>query len=335
MFDKWKKTNLNNLKSKSEIKIKDSKDNKLNKTTGLKVIRILIWIVLGFIFIRGTITLIRPDPVSAMQKKEDNFMLQVSTSNAFENKAFSFAQNFAKDYMTHIPKDDASYKQRTLKYMTQDLAESIKFDDNDYTTVLYSQAYDIKKYSDTQYDVFVYLRVQYKTPNTSVPQMDPNNIQYNISENDVYLDVPVAYTNNFVVEDVPAVVAAPTKGYVDSNSYNGNSASDNINSAVQNDLNQFFKAYYEQNQTQVEYFLDLDKGQTVNALNGRYTFDKLDKITTYSTKSQNVYLAIVEFNVKDVNGNELPQKFNLKITDKDGKYYINQLNTRSINILNN
>ncbi len=333
MFEKWKKSNkTEKLKTKKEVK---TKENKLNKTAGLKVLRILIWMVLAFIFIRGTITLIRPDPVSAMQKKEDNFMTKVSSTNAFENKAFSFAQNFAKDYMTHIPNDEASYKQRILKYMQQDLAESVKFDDNDYTTVLYSQAYDIKKYSDTQYDVFVYLRVQYKTENKSVPQIDPNNIQYNISENDVYLDVPVAYTNNFVVEDVPAVVAAPTKGYIESNSYNGNSASDSVNSDVQTDLNQFFKAYYEQNQTQVDYFLDLDSGQTVNALNGRYTFDKLDKVTTYSTKSQNVYLAIVEFNVKDVNGNSLPQKFNVKITNKNSKYYINQLNTRSINISTN
>lgn len=332
MFEKWGKNNKpESLEVKREFK---SKESKLNRTTGLKIARIVIWAILVFIFIRGTLNLIRPDPVSAMQKQEKNFMNEISSSNALENRAFSFAQNFAKDYMTHIPKDDDSYKQRLLKYMPQDLADSIKFDDSDYTTVLYSQAYDIKKYSGNQYDVFVYLRVQYRIPDKNIPQVDPNNIQYTTSENDVYLDVPIAYSNNFVVEDVPSVAAPQLKGYIQTNTYNGDSAADNINSDVQSDLNQFFKAYYEQNQTQVDYFLDLDNGQQVNALNGRYKFNNIDKITTYNTNTQNVYLAVVEFNVQDVNGNLLPQKFNVKITKKDRKYYINQLNTRSVDITN-
>ena len=313
-------------------KAKKPKEDNLKKA-GLKVVRVVLWVALGFIFIRGTVTLVRADPITSMQTQEKTFMAQTSDKNALEIRAFSFAQNFAKDYMTHIPKDDDNYKKRVLNYMSQDIVDSLKFDDSDYTTVLYSQAYDIKKYSDNQYDVYVYLRVQYRTKASS--QRDPNNIQYTDSENDVYLDVPVAYTNNFIVEDVPAVVAPPTKGYEESNTYDGNSVDEDTNTDVTTDLNQFFKAYYGQDQTQVNYFLDLDKNQSVNALNGRYKFDKIDKITTYSTSSKNVYLAIVEFNVKDVNGNDLPQTFNVKITNSNGKYYINALNTRSINISEN
>jgi len=334
LFEKWKKNTNSNLKNKKNLVVKKSK---LKKIAGLKVARVILWIILVFIFIRGTLTLIKVDPVASMQKQEKILMAQISNKNVLESRAFSFAQNFAKDYMTHIPKDDESYKTRILKYMPQDIVDNLKIDDSDYTTVLYSQAYDIKKYSDTQYDVFVYLRVQYRTEiKTAIKKgAKPTITQYKTSENDVYLDVPIACSNNFIVEDIPVVVAAPTKGYVENKSYSGNSVDQNTNTEVTKDLNQFFKAYYEQNQTQVKYFLNLDKNKSINGLNGRYKFDKIDKITTYITSSKNVYLSIVEFNVKDVNGNFLAQKFNVKITNSGSKYYINQLNTRGMNIVIN
>ncbi|MFT8352891.1 conjugal transfer protein [Clostridium saccharoperbutylacetonicum] len=328
MFRKNKSKDVEIVESKPK-KSKEHKISLLSKTTVSKCVKLLLWIAFAFVFIRGTFTLVRADPVKDMQNQEKIFKKQISETNVLENRAFSFAQNFAKDYMTHIPKDEESYKSRLSKYMTSNLMNNIKFNDNDYTIVLYSEAYDIKQYSEKQFDVYVYLRVQYRTPKTTL-QLDAS--QYAISEDDMYLDVPIAYTDDFVVEDMPVVVAGPGKGYVDTKYYNGDSADMEISKNVEKDLNQFFKAYYEQNQTQIDYFLSLDEGYTVKALNGRYTFDKIDKIATYNTNSKNVYLAIVEFKVKDVNGTELVQKFNVKLTMKNDKYYINQLNTRSINI---
>lgn len=317
------------VKEKKQKKIKEPGESRVIKTTFFKGVKLLLWLAIAFVFFRGIMTMVRGDPVQGMENQEKNFMQQVSQTNQMEDRAFSFAQNFAKDYMTHIPKDDDDYKNRISKYVSTNVLNNVKFTDNDYTVVLYSQAYDIKKYSENQFDVYVYLRVQYRTQKSNY-QVDGS--QYNVTEDDMYLDVPIAYTNNFVVEDIPVVVAAPSKGYVDNKYYNGDSADSDVSKNIETDLNQFFKAYYGENQTQIEYFLSLDEGYTVNALNGRYTFDKIDKISTYNTSAKNVYLAVVEFKVKDTNGTELLQRFNVKLTMKNNKYYINQLNTRNVNV---
>lgn len=307
-------------KNKSKSIDQNKKPDKLRKNTGLKIARVLIWLVFGFIFLRGVINLTRPDPVKKMEESQEIFIKKMSQENSIQSKAFAFTESFAKEYFTHSIGGDEDYKKRLESYLPSYLLQDLKGTSN--TSVLSSKAHDIEQYSENQFNVYVALKVQYK-----------DSKQATVSENDVYVKVPVLYNNNFIVEDVPNVVASPNKGTADKQEFEGKSVETSLNNDINTNLTQFFKAYYELPQTQINYFLDSSISQDIKGLNGRFKFNKIDKANIFYDKdSETNFIAIVQFQVADIDGSLLTQKYNVKLTKKDGKYYVTELNTRSINL---
>lgn len=343
-----KKKNLQNeeAKKKKEDKNKEKgekkslkerildKPVKLKTDTGIKVLRFIIWAFIILIFIRGIGTIIKADPVKEIKKEQDEFLVQLSERNLLESRAFSFAESFAREYFTIYIDGKDDYIKRLSKYMQNSVAETV--DATGYMIPDEVRAYNIEKYSDNQVDVFVHGIVQIKTEKPGQEGItDKNKKQYDTTLKDVYIKVPIFVDKlgNMIVEDLPLLIGEPTLPEykrVD-NTLGASSADYNIQEDIKGSINQFLKAYYEEEQTQVDYFLI--KPGSIKAVGGNSIFKEIESIKVYDLGS-NKYQAILVYKVNN-SGKELRQKININLEYKDDKYLISEMNTRTTNLKEN
>lgn len=309
-----------------------AKESKLKTNTLPKVIKIILWSFLGLIFVRGCGTFLKPDPVAAIKKENASAIAEFSKTSILENEAFSFSENFARDYFTHEAKDDKALKDKISKYVIPGMLDNIKVGGK--ITATYTKAYKSEMISQSQIDVYVYAELEYVVLKQVQP--NPQQIQFDTIYNHVNIKIPLAFNSNkFVVEDLPVFVEDNEKQNVSVKSYNGTSASAADETAIDGALTQFFKAYYELPQEQINYFLaSKDLESKIIGLNKRYLLNKIQSIKSFNDVTKDKFLALVTLEIKDINGDTVTQNFNVKIVKKDYKYYISKLSTRIININN-
>lgn len=319
-------------KEKTEKKVLKSKRQtvKLKRDIGIKVFRIIIWGILLLFTIRGVVAVTRPNPINEMVGKQKDFENQIAKNNIIESRSFSFAESFAREYFTLFDGKHDDYKNRLREYMQKDIVE--KVDTKGCMQVESVQAYDLKRYSENQLDVFVHAIVIY---NVEVPGQDKvtdvKNKVYDTSKRDVYIDIPIYYAENreMIVEDLPLIVAKPSIANISENKYIEN---DTLNgykvNEIKDSLTEFFKAYYQETQTQVDYFLIVPG--SIRGVNERYKFNSIEECSVYDL-GNNKYKAVVTLKVED-EGKIFKQEVNLNITYKTDRYMIESLDTRGKNI---
>lgn len=329
-----KKKNGETIKPK-EVNVKNveknkNKPQKLKKTTGIKVLRSIVWIIIGLVCLKGILSIVKPDPVRVIQKNDEKFKAELSKENQIESRAFSFAESFAREYFTLYSGEKEDYQKRLAKYIERSKVEGVDVKGN--TSVDSVQAYNIKKYRDNQLDVYVYAKIQVKVEKPGQEAIsNPNMKQYDITLKDVYIDVPIYYTasGEMVVENLPIMVGTPKIATQKENTESmGLGLASNVTvNEIQDSLNQFFKAYYQGDQTQVDYFLD--KPGNITAVAGDIKFTEIEKNNVYDL-GNNEFKAIVEFKV-DMVGKSVNQKMNVNLGYKDGKYLIKNIDARVTN----
>lgn len=330
---KGKEKNGKEVKEKKNEEKKEKGVNKkqirLKSNTPIRVVRVIMYVVLIICTIRGGATFFKPDPIEQMLQEQDKFKAELSKNNLVEGKAFSFAENFSREYFTLYPNEKDDYKQRLSKYMPLQIIESL--DTDGYMLVNSVNAYDMSKYSDTQLDVYVYAKVEYKVEKPG--QETISNVKqklYDTSIRDVYIKVPIYFDGeNMAVEGIPLIVGGPGLASVNNESYlDSNMAKESVASNIRASLNEFFKSYYQEKQTQVDYFLSIPG--SIKAAGGKYTFNEFEETKIYDLGS-NKYKAIVKYSVTDA-GKKIRQTANLSIVYKDDKYIIENLDMRTRNI---
>ncbi|SQC85548.1 Conjugative transposon protein TcpC [Clostridium perfringens] len=138
---------------------------------------------------------------------------------------------------------------------------------------------------------------------------------------------------NMAVDALPVMTAPPEKAYFKNKEFSGTSENDaDKTKKITDSVSQFFKAYYEQNQTQIDYFL-VD-GADIKGAGQKFSFNKIDRINIYKL-SDKEFLAIVDLNI-DSFGNSIKQGFNLTVVQEGDKFLVKTLEPRTSNIdLNN
>ena len=200
-----------------------------------------------------------------------------------------------------------------------------------YSEIINASAFSFEKYSNNQFDVSVCAKIkQYilKDGQDGVPQ---EKKEYDIALVTEYIKIPIAIDENgqMIVEDVPAIVAAPEKADIKSTEYKGEALSDLDETKKINDMiTEFFKAYYSGEQTQLDYFLE--NREEIKVESGRFDFEKVDSTNIYIL-GNNEYLVTVNLKIKSFN-NELIQRFNLTLTKNSDKFLVKSLNTRVKNL---
>lgn len=305
----------------------------MKKNTGMKVMRIVFWVMLVFVFIRGIVTIFKPDKEEAIEAMIADFKANYSDFTNQNEEVMSFAQNFAKEYLTYEVKGEESYKKRLQDYVTTSfLNTGYICDFNSEAKVTYAQAYRMEDYSDNQKDIYVLVEMTYTSQ-----QLDEAGENYTTisSSNQLVLRVPV-YCNNglYIVENIPQIVS--DSNYLNSykpEDYYGTSLTDIQKTAVDTSVENFLRAYYEQDESVINYYLESNADKnTFCGLNKRFTFESIDTINSYLSESGNI-ICLVTYMIKDSeNGAKMLQKINLSVQENGGKYYIESMNVRTGNL---
>lgn len=322
-----KKARLADLKKdKEELYI-------LRKNTVFKILRVIIWTMLCFFFVRGVIVSIRPDPTAKVNSIINDFKANLSTYQNQNDEIMAFAQNFVTEYMTYKAGEEFDYVDRLKPYAVETVTNaSYRFPSGASAKVLYAGAYKQTQYSPTQYDVWVMTTVSYTSK-----EISEDGISSEIAtEDNVVLKVPISVNENrYIVEDYPAFVADDQKAAYEKVVYTGKESTSDIKNAVELALSNFFKAYYESDQSVIDYYLspDADPGKFIG-LRGRVSLTGIDGLRVYYSNENSTtdFLALVTVSVKDKSNAIITQHYHLNIVYKDKQYYVVDMDIRSTNL---
>lgn len=295
---------------------------KIKNDAGMKIMRIILWTMLGFVFLRGAINILQPTDQKKVESTIDNFRREFARFKGDNEEMMAFAQNFAREYLTYQEKGEKDYKNRIRPYVADRLyhmQDMISFQGN--AEVVYASAYRKEQYSDRQYDVYVLAEVDYGSYRDKTT-----------------LRVPV-YTEGgaYIVESIPMVVSDSLllANYAQTE-YKGTQIPDSELVSLQVSLNNFFKAYYEEKADVIEYYLSKKADRTrMMGLYGRYAFQELVSLKAYREEGTEKITGIVTLKLKDRNNeNVCLQELNVTVVNSDGRYYIEDMNTKTGNLTN-
>lgn len=317
---------------KQEMKLmKQEKKAKLKKRSGMKAVRIFVWTIIVFVLARGTVTLIKGDPLKQMEKNQVAYAEALKDENTINRKVFGFAENFVQKYYTYSEDARDEYASGLEAYMEKDSIRGLDVSIKGDSVVRLAKGYDIQKYSDSQVDVYVYVQMNRTIVDEAATEIDK---KYKYVDEDMYLKIPIYIDPNtkaMIVEDVPLLVGKPDIASLpDDESSDFEVLTGTSATKIQDSIEEFLKVYYTSNQTQVDYFLT-EPGKIKTASNGdQFEFDDIKECKATRLDNEN-YLTTVEYTILD-NGLSTKQKINIKLKLVDGRYLVEELNTRCTNL---
>lgn len=318
-------------KLRSGLKKEKSEEYIMRKNTLAKISRVIIWAILIFIFAKGVMVSLSKDPTAEVNRIITTFKKDFTNYRDQDAEILAFAQNFTKEYLTYAPQQEAHFTQRITPYATDNILKN-QYNFKNSAKVIYAQAYKKIDYSDTQTDVFVLVDVEYTKKELADAWNSSKDVL--IQEQGI-LKVPIAINqNHYVVEDFPVFVNDSSKiDNYNTTSYKGLDAGEEITNGIKVFLNNFFKAYYEEDQSIINYYLTKEANQeSFHGLNKRILFEKITNIKCYITETKPEIICIVTVSATDKNGVSIPQNYNLEIIERDGMYYIKSMDTRHVNL---
>lgn len=290
----------------------------MKKNTKLKVMRAVFWLILIFVFGRGLYQIVRPQKEAELRSLIETFKQEQQLIGDAPEEVMNFAENFAKEYLTYKHSGEQDFKKRIEPYVTKriyNMANIYSFKHAARAT--YVNAYR-KEGQNGAYDVYVNAEVAY--------DRGDQGIEYGSCT----LKIPVQ-----VSESGYCVVALPL--YVQDNRLDTTYTlpetafgSEIDNTKITPAVSNFLEAYYEQDQSMINYLLtsDADKGNFIG-ISKRYTFRKIENLKAYQDVTTNAIRCIVKIRILDsVNEEEIYQELNLTLIEKDDKYYVKDINTK-------
>jgi hypothetical protein len=317
------------LKVKEKKPVKKEKDDSyvMKKNTGMRILRVIFWLMLFFVFFRGVMQIIKPDKASEITRIINDFKEEQKNSGDHSDELMRFAQDFAKEYLTYTKSGEEDFKARISPYVSKrvlNLPGIYGFHNN--ATATYVDAYRKEKYSENIYDVFVEAEVQYEL-------IDPTTVETSKSKDSCTLKVPVVVTDNgYAIEALPLYVTDVRRDteYNSQEAALGNEIdSEPLKSAVTN----FLDAYYSQDQSMINYLLAAGADQNkFIGLSKRYTFQKLEAIRSYMPTGNDI-ICLLKVKIQDtVNEEVIYQEFNITMVKEGDRYYIKDMNSKISNI---
>lgn len=317
------------------LNARKSKENDyvVKRNNYLMILRILIWGILLFFFVRGVAISLQPTDEQQITRTITNFKQEFATFKGENEEIMAFAQNFAREYLTYTAKGDKDYKNRLQPYISRTINNLPNINNfSDSAAATYVQAYRKEQYGPNQYDVYVLADVSYK----SAASDEYGSTVVTTTTMPTHLKIPIYAGNGaYIVEDLPIFVSDSMLlgDYQTSSAIAGTRASEAEVADIKTALLNFFSAYYEADQSVIDYYLSpaADKS-TFWGLNGRYRFDRIENLTCYSPNSGE-YLCLVGLYIRDsMNDAVLYQEYNLSIRSEGTRYYIQDMNTKTINL---
>lgn len=309
----------------------------LKKNTGMKALRIVLWTMLVFVFIKGIVSIFqKEDGIDEVNAIINNFRQEFSSVKDENEELLSFAQNFGREYLTYRIGEKDDYIARIREYASNIVCNNSSLVDFRANAVCtYINAYRKEEYAVGQYDVYVYAVVEYEKQILN----DDQTYTTEITQAEATMIVPVyAAAGRYIVEDIPLFVedSIVDNSYTASGYSGGTSMTDSATvEVIKTSIGNFFASYYSAEQSVINYYLNstADKSR-FTGLGGRYSFDRIDSISCYKNTDGSI-LAVVGYVIIDaMNGAQLYQEVNVLLIEDQtsGRYYILDMNTRTKNL---
>ena len=202
---------------------------------------------------------------------------------------------------------------------------------NAYSEIIEASSFYFENYSENQVNVSIKAKVKVYTPKAGQEGVPKDTWQYDTNLVDYYIKVPIIYDENLnmAVNGLPVMTAPQTTAHFKNKDFTGTTETDSETiKKITDSLNQFFKAYYEQNQTQIDYFL-VDKSD-IKGAGQKFSFNNIEKINVFKI-SENEFLAILNLSIDSFNS-PLKQGFNVSIVKDGDKFLVKNIEPRTSNI---
>lgn len=316
-----------------KLKLKKPKSEAyvMKKNTGMKILRAALWLILVFVFIKGVFSIFQRDKTQVLEQMIQDFKANYSDFTNQNQEVTAFAQSFVREYLTYEVRGEEEYKERLNQYVAANFFRESVLDFKASAEAVYVNAYRMEDYSQTQKDVYVQAQVQYVK---RVLQQDGQTYTEVYSRQPITLKVPVYCSGgSYVVESVPMVVSDSVYlGQYTPEDYYNTAVSEEEAAVIRLSVENFLKAYCEQDKSVINYYLDSSADKTeFEGLGGRFIFREISKIKCYQYNGS--VICLVEFKIQDSeNDAVMLQKINLTMRETGGKYYIESMNTRTGNL---
>lgn len=326
-------------REKKGKKLKEPKPKKpksegyvMKKNTGLKVARVVLWLMLGFIFVRGVISCFHRDKEAQVNALIQNFKATYNQFTGENGEVLSFAQNFAKEYLTYSVRGEDEYKKRLAEYVATNFFNDSTQNFTSAAEALYVEAYRLEEYSPVQKDVYVRAEVEY----TKRTQQSGTSYTEEVCRMPITLKVPV-YCNKdgtYAVECIPQVVSDSVLNKYGAEEYHGTILPEEESDKIQVSVENFLLALCEQDESVIDYYLDPSaKRDDFTGLSGRVNYLNIEAIQCYQNEGEQDIICIVKYMIQDTgNDIKLLQKINLTVHKTGERYYIKDMNTRTGNL---
>lgn len=320
---------------KETYSTKKIKSDTIKSAIPHRVLRIIFWILIAFLIIKGAVSLLHRTSSDSVENVVQQKILQSEKQAQIRSEAAAFAEEFSEEYMTYKVGDTEGYQKRLSKYLPSYLS-STGLNISGKCDVQAVEATTISSdfYSENQVNVDVRVKVEYleKTDNSGSQN---NNVSTQTSSqvyNDIFLRVPIIQNGGkYIVEDMPMVIPSQDVATLNVKNYSGNTADDE-NADIKVMLQSFLKTYCEGNDTELNYFMS-DSKANIKGLKGSFKFKEIDDVKSFYMNDKNTYLVLCSYTVVDSNSSqEFKQDLHINVIKKDGRYYIKNFDTRSINL---
>lgn len=288
---------------------------KIKTTSVQKIGRTVLWIVITFVMFKGLVSIIKPSQADKVVDQV-NQTINVSTneSNAL-SEAAAFAEAFTREYFTYKKGQGEEYKNRLLNYMHPVALSQINTSINADIDAISAIALTKEKVDNNKFNIELDVKVRYSS----------NSVK------DIFVRVPIiAKDKKYSVDDLPFIIQKRETADIEIQHYDGNLVDTSVSKSIEEMLNNFFKVYTEGSRGEINYYLS-DPSQTINGLGKAFKFKSLIDLKVY--KDGDKYLAIVPYLIQDnESGQEIKQNVHMTIVNKDNRYYIEDIDTRTVNI---
>lgn len=284
----------------------------------MKLLRVIFWIILIFIFLRGVIDIARPDRESELTKLIHDFKEEQQMVGDTPDEIMDFAQDFAKEYLTYQQGGESEFKARIKPFVSKriyGIPDIYSFHNT--AKAIYVNAYKKEK-SSGQYNVYVNAEIMY----------EKGELGNEYASCTLKIPVNVSDTG-YCVTSLPMYVE---DNRLDS-TYNAQESTFGIeinSDEILPSINNFLDAYYVQDQSMINYLLDseADKDKFLG-MNKRYVFKKVESIKAYKKAESMDVICILKIKIQDtINEEYVYQEFNITVTENNDKFYIKDLDTK-------
>ena len=298
------------------------------KAGTLRVLRVVLWVMLVFVFVRGVLAIVLPDDEISAREELAAYQKQHEAAEEQLRGLLPFAEDFAREYLTFSAGGEENYKTRLSAYAAPSVYRDLTLGSGS-ASIQRATGYRAEAVSDSQFNVRVRATVRYVR---NAQNQTTKETTEKVTVDRIILIVPVAVVDGaYIVNDTPIFAAEPGLPELPAASYTGTPAPGETTAQITQALTNFYTAYYKEDESVIAYYLDADADpDSFVGLHGKVAFSQVSDCKAYQMEGGYLVLATVE--VVTPSGQTLPQRFSLCVTARDGQFYVHSMDTRPSNL---